>query len=87
MLATLGLGAMTCAHRLSAALLTTRLLIGALEAGFYPTAVTYLASFYSPFDLAVRIGLFFGQYAIASAFSGALCRRFAVYVVVFVSSD
>ncbi|KAK3291091.1 uncharacterized protein B0H64DRAFT_420431 [Chaetomium fimeti] len=44
----------------------------AVRTGFYPTAVMYLASFYSPFDLAVRIGLFFGQYAIASAFSGAL---------------
>ncbi|KAK4245125.1 putative major facilitator superfamily transporter [Corynascus novoguineensis] len=68
-------GVVTIAHAFiwgRAALLTTRLLIGALEAGFYPTAVTYLASFYSPFDLAVRIGLFFGQYAIASAFSGAL---------------
>ncbi|KAH6640114.1 hypothetical protein F5144DRAFT_589660 [Chaetomium tenue] len=46
-----------------AALLTTRLLMGLFEAGFYPTAVMYLASFYAPFDLAVRIGLFFGQYA------------------------
>ncbi|KAK4228688.1 high-affinity nicotinic acid transporter [Podospora fimiseda] len=54
------------------ALITTRLLIGVFEAGFYPTSIVYLGYFYSPFDLATRIALFFGQYAIASAFSGAL---------------
>ncbi|KAK0744542.1 major facilitator superfamily transporter [Apiosordaria backusii] len=54
------------------ALITTRLLIGVFEAGFYPTCIIYLGSFYSRFDLATRIGLFYGQYAIASAFSGAL---------------
>jgi len=55
-------------------LIATRLLIGAFEAGFYPTSIVYLGYFYSPFDLARRIALFFGQYAIASAFSGALCK-------------
>ncbi|KAK4173065.1 putative transporter [Triangularia setosa] len=55
-----------------AALITTRLLIGVFEAGFYPTCIIYLGSFYSRFDLATRIGLFYGQYAIASAFSGGL---------------
>lgn len=55
-------------------MIATRLLIGVFEAGFYPTAVAYLASFYPRYDMAVRLGLFFGQYAIASAFSGALCR-------------
>ncbi|KAK4195875.1 putative transporter [Triangularia verruculosa] len=55
-----------------AALITTRLLIGVFEAGFYPTCIIYLGTFYSRFDLATRIGLFYGQYAIASAFSGAL---------------
>lgn len=50
--------------------------MGLFEAGFYPTAIMYLASFYAPFDLAVRIGLFFGQYAIANAFSGALCKSY-----------
>jgi len=49
-----------------------RLLIGAFEAGFYPTALFYLSSFYTRFDLAVRIALFYGQYAIAGAFSGAI---------------
>jgi MFS family permease len=49
-----------------------RLLIGLFEAGFYPTALFYLSSFYTRFDLAVRIALFYGQYAVAGAFSGAI---------------
>ncbi|TKW48658.1 putative transporter, partial [Colletotrichum tanaceti] len=53
-------------------LIATRLLIGAFEAGFYPTAVAYLSFFYSRYDLAVRVGLFYGQYAVAGAFSGAI---------------
>ncbi|KAK4168374.1 high-affinity nicotinic acid transporter [Cladorrhinum sp. PSN259] len=53
-------------------LITTRLLIGVFEAGFYPTSIVYLGYFYSRFDLGRRIALFFGQYAIASAFSGVL---------------
>ncbi|KAK7421662.1 hypothetical protein QQX98_002129 [Neonectria punicea] len=54
------------------ALIATRLLIGAFEAGFYPTAVAYLSSFYTRFDLCVRLALFYGQYAIAGAFSGSI---------------
>lgn len=50
----------------------TRLLIGAFEAGFYPTSVAYLSFFYTRFDLAVRLALFFGQYAVAGAFSGSI---------------
>lgn len=55
--------------------MAVRLLIGAFEAGFYPTAVFYLSTFYTRFDLAVRVGLFYGQYAIAGAFSGAIGER------------
>jgi len=55
-----------------AALITMRMLIGAFEAGFYPTAVAYLSFFYPKYDLAVRIGLFYGQYAVAGAFSGSI---------------
>ena len=58
------------------ALIATRLLVGAFEAGFYPTAVAYLSAFYIRFDLAVRIGLFYGMYAIAGAFSGSICLPF-----------
>jgi hypothetical protein len=47
-------------------------MIGAFEAGFYPTAVGYLACFYRRYDLAVRLAFFYGQYAIAGAFSGSI---------------
>lgn len=53
-------------------LIAVRLLIGLFEAGFYPTVLFYLSTFYPRFDLATRIGVFFGQYAIAGAFSGAI---------------
>ncbi len=56
----------------TAQLIAIRLLIGLFEAGFYPTAIFYLSTFYTRFDLAVRIALFYGQYAIAGAFSGAI---------------
>ncbi|KAK5657911.1 hypothetical protein OQA88_2460 [Cercophora sp. LCS_1] len=46
--------------------------MGTLEAGFDPTAVLYLARFYVPFDLGTRLALFYGQYAIANAFSGVV---------------
>ncbi|KAK3402421.1 major facilitator superfamily domain-containing protein [Sordaria brevicollis] len=71
----LGWGALTLSQTFikgRGALITTRLLIGAFEAGFYPTALAYLTAFYPPFDLAVRIALFYGQYAVAGAFSGAI---------------
>jgi MFS family permease len=57
---------------LPAQLIALRLLIGVFEAGFYPTALFYLSNFYTRFDLAVRIALFYGQYAVAGAFSGAI---------------
>ena len=47
-------------------------MIGAFEAGFYPTAIAYLSTFYGRYDMAVRIGLFYGQYASAGAFSGSI---------------
>ncbi|CAM1505746.1 Fc.00g113830.m01.CDS01 [Cosmosporella sp. VM-42] len=53
-------------------LIATRLLIGAFEAGFYPTSVAYLSTFYTRFELCVRLALFYGQYAIAGAFSGSI---------------
>jgi MFS family permease len=59
---------------ISGALIATRLLIGAFEAGFYPTAVAYLSFFYPRYDFCVRLALFYGQYAIAGAFSGSICR-------------
>ncbi|KAE8833427.1 hypothetical protein HRS9139_05246 [Pyrenophora teres f. teres] len=72
---TVGWGIFTVAHAFihgRSALIAVRLMIGVFEAGFYPTAVAYLSTFYSRYDLAVRIGLFYGQYAVAGAFSGSI---------------
>ncbi|KAH7347054.1 major facilitator superfamily domain-containing protein [Pyrenochaeta sp. MPI-SDFR-AT-0127] len=72
---TLGWGIFTLAHafvRGRRSLIAVRLMIGVFEAGFYPTAVAYLSFFYCRYDLAVRIGLFYGQYAVAGAFSGSI---------------
>ncbi|KAJ8111825.1 hypothetical protein OPT61_g5671 [Boeremia exigua] len=71
----LGWGTFTLVHafiRGRAPLIASRLMVGAFEAGFFPTAVTYLSTFYCRYDLGVRIALFYGQYAIAGAFSGAI---------------
>jgi MFS family permease len=55
-----------------AQLIAVRLLIGVFESGFYPTCVSYLSLFYPRFDLAFRIALFYGSYAIAGAFGGLI---------------
>jgi MFS family permease len=47
-------------------------LIGVFEARFYHTCVSSLASFYPRCDLAFRISLFYGSYAIAGAFGGLI---------------
>ncbi|KAJ9630491.1 hypothetical protein H2203_001013 [Taxawa tesnikishii (nom. ined.)] len=53
-------------------LISLRVLIGALEAGFYPTTVSYLSLFYTRYEFAKRLGLFYGQYAVAGALGGIL---------------
>ncbi|KAI8932479.1 hypothetical protein NX059_010664 [Plenodomus lindquistii] len=71
----LGWGLFTIAHAYiqgRSALIAVRLMLGAFEAGFYPTAIAYLSAFYSRYDLATRIALFYGQYAVAGAFSGCM---------------
>ncbi|KAL7270121.1 hypothetical protein RUND412_007179 [Rhizina undulata] len=51
-------------------LITLRVMIGAFEAGFYPTTVFYLSLFYTRYEFAQRLGMFYGQYAVAGAFGG-----------------
>ncbi|KEF63122.1 uncharacterized protein A1O9_01098 [Exophiala aquamarina CBS 119918] len=71
----LGWGIMTLAHafvKTKGQVVAVRLLIGVFEAGFYPTCVSYLSTFYPRFDLAYRIALFYGSYAIAGAFGGLI---------------
>ncbi|OCF41064.1 hypothetical protein I317_05075 [Kwoniella heveanensis CBS 569] len=45
-----------------------RSMIGILEGGFYPCAAYYIASCYTRYNLALRLGLFYGSYAIGGAF-------------------
>ncbi|KAF2877081.1 major facilitator superfamily domain-containing protein [Massariosphaeria phaeospora] len=71
----LGWGILTLSHawvKTENQLIAVRLLIGVFEAGFYPTCVSFLSLFYPRFDLAFRIALFYGSYAIAGAFGGLI---------------
>jgi len=71
----LGWGILTLSHawvKTEPQLIAVRLLIGVFESGFYPTCVSYLSLFYPRFDLAFRIALFYGSYAIAGAFGGLI---------------
>ncbi|KAI9680913.1 MAG: hypothetical protein M1829_000993 [Trizodia sp. TS-e1964] len=68
-------GLLTAAHifiRHKWELIAIRILIGILEAGFYPTTVSYLSLFYTRYEFARRLGLFYGQYAIAGALGGVI---------------
>jgi len=70
-----GWGVLTLGHafiKTESQLIAVRLLIGVFESGFYPTVVTYMSRFYPRYDLAFRIALFYGSYAIAGAFGGII---------------
>lgn len=58
-------------------LIFIRVAIGTLEAGFYPTTVSYLSLFYTRFEFAKRLGIFYGQSAVAGALGGVI--SFAVF--------
>jgi MFS family permease len=53
-------------------LICLRVAIASLEAGFYPTTVSYLSLFYTKYEFAVRLGFFYGQTAVAGALGGVL---------------
>ncbi|KAK4950037.1 hypothetical protein LTR66_013987, partial [Elasticomyces elasticus] len=53
-------------------LITLRIMLGCLEAGFYPTTVSYISLFYTRFEFARRLGMFYGQVAVAGALGGLL---------------
>lgn len=53
-------------------LICLRIVIASLEAGFYPTTVSYLSLFYTRYEFAVRLGFFYGQTAVAGALGGML---------------
>ncbi|KAI5477464.1 MFS general substrate transporter [Pseudohyphozyma bogoriensis] len=65
--------ACTMAHaaiKNNATLIALRLLLGAFEAGYFPTTIYYLSTMYPRYNLGFRVGLFSAQYAFAGAFSG-----------------
>ena len=53
-------------------LILLRVLIAMLEAGFYPTTVSYLSLFYTRYEFSVRLGFFYGQSAVAGVVGGVL---------------
>jgi MFS family permease len=53
-------------------LYTLRIIIGCLEAGFYPVTVSYLSLFYTRFEFGTRLSLFYGQAAVGGALGGVL---------------
>ena len=61
-------------------LILLRIAIAILEAGFYSTSVSYLSLFYTRFEFAVRLGIFYGQLAVSGVLGGvlswAIFRRF-----------
>lgn len=71
----IGWGVLTLGHAFiknQSQLIAVRLLIGVFESGFYPTVVSYLSLYYPRYDLAFRIALFYGSFAIAGAFGGII---------------
>ncbi len=71
----IGWGVLTLGHafiKTETQLIAVRLLIGICEASFYLTVVSYLSLFCPRCDLAFRIAIFYGSYAIAGAFGGLI---------------
>ncbi|KAF2738790.1 MFS general substrate transporter [Polyplosphaeria fusca] len=56
-----------------------RIMIGCLEAGFYPVTVAYLSLFYTRFEFGRRLSLFYGQAAVGGALGGLL--SYAVFTM------
>lgn len=53
-------------------LILLRIMIATLEAGFYPTTVSYMSLFYTKFEFATRLGFFYGMTAVAGVVGGVL---------------
>ncbi|KAM3415893.1 hypothetical protein BST61_g9394 [Cercospora zeina] len=53
-------------------LIVLRIMIATLEAGFYPTTVSYMSLFYTKFEFATRLGFFYGMTAVAGVVGGIL---------------
>ncbi|KAH7130898.1 major facilitator superfamily domain-containing protein [Dactylonectria macrodidyma] len=70
---------MTCTGLVQnfAGLMTTRVLLGIFEAGFFPGAIYLCSYWYMPKDLSVRISYFYCASAMSGAFSGLLAAGIA----------
>ena len=53
-------------------LIWLRIAIAILESGFYPTTVSYLSLFYTKFEFARRLGIFYGMSAVSGVLGGVL---------------
>ncbi|RYP00271.1 hypothetical protein DL766_008733 [Monosporascus sp. MC13-8B] len=58
-------------------LMTTRVLLGIFEAGFFPGAIYLCSYWYMPKDLSTRISYFYCASALSGAFSGLLAAAIA----------
>ncbi|KAI8650518.1 hypothetical protein NCS57_01385900 [Fusarium keratoplasticum] len=58
-------------------LMTTRILLGIFEAGFFPGAIYLCSYWYMPKDLSARISYFYCASALSGAFSGLLAAGIA----------
>lgn len=53
-------------------LVLLRAIIAMLESGFYPTTVSYMSLFYTKYEFALRLGIFYGMTAISGVLGGVL---------------
>lgn len=53
-------------------LILLRCVIAVLESGFYPTTVSYMSLFYTKYEFAVRLGIFYGMTAVSGVLGGVL---------------
>lgn len=53
-------------------LILLRVVIAVLESGFYPTTVSYMSLFYTKYEFALRLGIFYGMTAVSGVMGGIL---------------
>ncbi|KAK4634436.1 High-affinity nicotinic acid transporter [Fulvia fulva] len=53
-------------------LIVLRVMLAVLEAGFYPTTVSYMSLFYTKYEFAFRLGFFYGMSAVSGMLGGVL---------------
>jgi MFS family permease len=53
-------------------LIVLRVVIAMLESGFYPTTVTYMSLFYTKYEFALRLGIFYGMTAVSGVVGAVL---------------